>query len=61
MRRNAINVTIRELVDLAYKLMNEVDEKREFGVEIDTVFSIPIIAPNDTEIKDLWRFEKRHK
>ena len=58
MRRNAINVTIKELVNLAHSLMKETEEKGHLGVDVKTVFSIPITAPNNTDVKDQWRFEK---
>jgi len=58
MRRNAINVTIKELVDLAYSLMEETEEKGHLGINVKTIFSIPIVAPDNKKIKDSWRFEK---
>lgn len=59
MKRNSINVTIKELVDLAYELMEDVNNEKLVGVDIKTVFSIPIIAPNNDVIGDRWRFKRK--
>jgi len=53
MKRNAITVTLKELIKLAEEIKDDI-EKNKF--ELDTKFQIPII--NKTGELDGWYLEK---
>jgi len=56
MKRNAITVTLKELIRLAEELKADIEKQ---GLKINTKFLIPI--KNRTEALDGWYFERKYE